>query len=133
MNALAGIGSIAAALYFAARHRGLGKPLEEQPYSPASRPLTVAEESEDRAAIFLKAAQSALARSAIAAELGDCRAARVLLLAAQAAIAQVRAQSFGIPSGEQRSRLEGSRREVESEFLRVQALYREKCVSSGSR
>jgi hypothetical protein len=128
VNVLAGIGSIAAALYFAARHRGLGRPLEEQPYSPVERPRII-EESEDSALIFLKTAQSAVVRASIAIELDDCRAARVLLLAAQAAISQVRAHSYAMPSGEHRSRIDLVRGDIEGEIRRVRALYREKCVS----
>jgi hypothetical protein len=129
MNALAGLTSIAGALYLAARHHGLGKPVESQPQEePASRFSEAAEVHETRAFLFLKTAQSAVGRASVAVALGDCRKGQVLLMAAQAAISQLKAHALSLPKGEQRRSLSLARKDIESEFLRVSILHRERCV-----
>ena len=129
MNALAGFSSIFAALYLAARFKGLGAPLEEQPIPESALEAPATQHLQD-ARTFARAASSAVLNARDAVIRRDCRKTHTLLQAADAALVNMAAHAHHLPArSSDRSGFHQLHRTLKVEFDSICALHDSSCTT----
>jgi hypothetical protein len=129
MSALAGIGSLAAALYLAARVRGLGPPLEDQPRALSQALSASTQTHSEQAETFLRLSHGIIGRAQFAVLTGSCREAHRLLVAAKEALAHASAHISSLERSSMRRSLQHQLDIQEATFEGLRKIVIERCTS----
>ena len=131
MNALAGLASLGGALYLAARTKGIGSPLEDQPSPRRTNRFSKSSDAHaEQALFFFRLAQSAIIRAKAAATADNCHQTELMLRAANEAVRKMEANTMALPSGEKRQQLEKAQEELKRAMIGIKPLHRRACVAT---